>query len=579
MKFKNQTANPRKSGSALIMTMITSAVALSVLAATLAWQSSNTRLTHRAIQYDRSVTAAEAATEKAIGKISNDFLAGGELLVTNNLASYRAQSVPTTTDSAYWNNWAFDDGAGNTNQVYVLQSGVSSATSLDPIYAGLQAFITTCTVVSHASDLASIQRVNPGVFQQVQLANIPIFQFAMYSSGDMEISCGQAFDITGRVHCNGTLYVEPDSSMTFESSVTAVVSNIFARSPLDSRGAPVGSVVYEHPELKLSPVAALQLPIGTNNTPEAVREIIEPPPTGESASSTLGNMRYYNQCDLVIKVNNGSVTVTSGNYNNFSTVLPPAQAQLFVSTAASFYDARETKTVLPVDIDIGQLASWSQTNSNIRPSLLGSNVSSVYVIDNRTLGSSYLGAVRVLNGKILPPNGLTVATARPMYVWGDFNQTNNANLGTTNTLTTRPASLAADAITVLSDAWVDGNSASSLGSRVAAPTTVNAAFLSGSVETADGTYGGGMENFPRFMETWGTTPFTYNGSMIKMFPSQYATNSWGHANVYQPPVRRWAFDLSFNDPTKLPPKTPRLMKVIRSEWASVAPGVNTPPTP
>ena len=61
------------------------------------------------------------------------------------------------------------------------------------------------------------------------------------------------------------------------------------------------------------------------------------------------------------------------------------------------------------------------------------------------------------------------------------------------------------------------------------PTTVNAAFLTGAVDTTLGHYSGGMENFPRFLETWGSANvFTYNGSMIKMFPSLYATNVWGH---------------------------------------------------
>jgi hypothetical protein len=87
-----------------------------------------------------------------------------------------------------------------------------------------------------------------------------------------------------------------------------------------------------------------------------------------------------------------------------------------------------------------------------------------------------------------------------------------------------------------------------------------------------------MENFPRFLESWGPTIFTYNGSMIKMFPSLYATNVWGKPNVYDPPARNWAYDANFNDPTKLPPKTPSLLKVIRSQWATVPSGTNVATT-
>ena len=578
MKLTVASRKQFQSASALVITLIMGAVALAILAAALAWQSSNTRLTYGAIQYDQTVAAAEAATEKVIGYMTQDFLNGGESLVVNNLNFYRTQTVPSTTDSAYWTTWFFDDGAGDTGQTYVQRQGTAQYVSLDPIYGGLNAFVSTYTIVSHASNSASIQAVNPGVYQQVQLATIPIFQFAMYSSGEMEISCGQPFDVTGRVFANGILYVEPDSSLTFESSVEAVVSNIFGRDPLDTRGPPVGSVVYVQPELELSPVGALNLPIGTNNTPTAVREIIEPPPPGESPSSQLGQLRYYNQCDMVVTVDNSGVTVTSGSFNNFATVVPPAEAQLFISTNnTSFYDWRESKTVLPIDIDIGQMTSWSLTNSDLRMSLLGSNLTSVYVVDKRTLPGSDLGAVRVYDGKQLPPSGLTVATGRPLYVQGDYNELNDVNLGTTNTANTRPASLVADAITVLSDGWSDANSVNNLSSRLALKTTVNAALLTGVVETTYGNYSGGMENFPRFLETWGTTPFTYNGSMVKMFPSLYATNSWGHANVYKPPVRNWAFDVNFNDPTKLPPKTPGLQTVIRSQWATVPSGTNNPP--
>jgi hypothetical protein len=87
-----------------------------------------------------------------------------------------------------------------------------------------------------------------------------------------------------------------------------------------------------------------------------------------------------------------------------------------------------------------------------------------------------------------------------------------------------------------------------------------------------------MENFPRFLESWGAAnTLTYNGSMVKMFPSLYATNAWGKPNVYDPPVRAWSYDTNFDDPTKLPPLTPSLVKTIRSRWATVPPNQTTAP--
>jgi len=204
------------------------------------------------------------------------------------------------------------------------------------------------------------------------------------------------------------------------------------------------------------------------------------------------------------------------------------------------------------------------------------SISSVYVLDRRTLPGTQLAAVRLRNGTTLPEKGLTVASARPLYVLGNYNQTNSANMHTTNTASTRPASLVADAVTLLSVNWDDANSVNGLDSRVAKPTTVNAAILTGVVETTKGKYSGGMENFPRFLEKWGlANTLTYNGSMVKMFPSQYATGTWRTTGVYDPPKRNWAYDLNFNDPAKLPPLTPSLLKVLRGQWATVPPGKNT----
>jgi hypothetical protein len=581
MKTTFTTQKPDQTGSALMLTMIMSAIALAILAAAMSWLASTTQLTHRSIQYNRSVAAAEAATEKVVSQINQDYLNGGESLVSNNLSSYRQNTVPTSSDSSYWSTWEFDDGNGNIGQTYVQRSPGTSYIVADSAYAGLNGYASTYTIVSHAQDTASPQQVTAGVLQQLQLASIPIFQFAMYSSGEMEISCGQPFAITGRVHSNGELYVEPDSSLTFESSVTAVISVLFQRDPLDTRGPPAGTVVYAETNQPVFPVSSLTLPIGTTNTPQAIREIIEPPPAGEDPTSPIGRLRYYNQCDMVLVASNTGISATSGYFNNFATHIPTNELATFVSTANSFSDAREGKTVEPIDINIGKLAAWSQTNSSLRYSTIGSNLilSSVYVVDNRTLPGTSLNAVRVFNGTNLPPNGLTVATGRPLYVWGDYNELNPANLGSLNTSATRPASLVADAITILSDAWLDSKSTTEPG---AAPTTVNAGLLTGAVDTTLGQYSGGMENFPRFLENWGSAnAFTYNGSMIKMFPSLYATNFWNGIGMtktyYNPPKRNWAYDANFDNPLTLPPKTPSLLQVIRGQWATVPPGQNSAP--
>lgn len=556
------------------MTMIMMAVALLILTGVLTWSSANARLSARSNQYTVSVAAAEAAAEKVNSRLASDFLSGGEGQVIANLDAYR-KMVPTASDSAYWSDWEFSDAQGHVGSTYVLQGSSSNYTLLNSAYAGLNAYASTYTLVSNARKTNSLQNVVAGVLEEVALVHIPIFQFAMYSSGDMEISCGHPFTVSGPVHANGQLYVEPDNALSFQSSVTAVGSVLFQRDPLDTRGPVAGTVTYQVPSKGGQP--ALTLPIGTTNTPQAVREIIEPPPAGEDPNSPIGRQRYYNQADMMISVSKASVLVTSGNFNQFATTVPTNEVVLFLQTNSTFIDAREGKTVYPIDINVGALAAWSATNKSLRSSM-PRTLNSIYVWDRRGLIGTKLGAVRLLNGAQLPSLGLTVATHDPLYVLGNYNQPLAANLGTANTSTALPASFAADSVTILSTAWRDVNSALLLTLRLAAPTTVNAAILAGEVDTTLGFYSGGMENFPRFLESWGAANiFTYNGSMVKMFPSLYATNVWGQTNVYNPPTRNWTFDTNFNTPTKLPPLTPSLQVVSRGRWATLAPNHTTAP--
>ena len=82
-------------------------------------------------------------------------------------------------------------------------------------------------------------------------------------------------------------------------------------------------------------------------------------------------------------------------------------------------------------------------------------------------------------------------------------------------------------------------------------------------------YSGGVENFLRLEENWSGVTLTYNGSIVVMFPSQYATNFWpGTGSIYNPPNRNWAFDLNFTNPNKLPPLTPKIYRIIRSTWSN-----------
>ena len=104
---------------------------------------------------------------------------------------------------------------------------------------------------------------------------------------------------------------------------------------------------------------------------------------------------------------------------------------------------------------------------------------------------------------------------------------------------------------------------------MATNTTVNTAIIAGIVPTApvggDGSYSGGAENFPRFLENWDSVKLTYYGSMIQLYNSQQSIGKWGSANVYRPPTRQWYFDTNFR--TNPPPGSIMLYSYIKGKWS------------
>jgi hypothetical protein len=259
-------------------------------------------------------------------------------------------------------------------------------------------------------------------------------------------------------------------------------------------------------------------------------------------------------------------------------------------TNAIFYDWREGwnggsgvnggkgKAVQAVQIDVAKFDIWL-TNTAVnggspynklceQPSHKSHPIDSIFVYNAVPLTGTTLPAVRVVNGGMLPsqtaPNGFTLVTPMPLYVWGNYNVSNSfgSSLGQNNTIHTGPSALMADAITILSTNWSD---AITTKLPTAATTTVNAALLGGIVPSTNGIYSGGYENFPRLLESWnGSIPFWYNGSIAAMFPSRYATNySQPAGNYYNVPGRKWAFDTNFLNPNSLPPLTPILCNSIK----------------
>ena len=459
------------------------------------------------------------------------------------------------------------------------------------------------------------------VFQKVTSSP---WQYAIFFNNDLEINPGAAFNVTGWVQTNGNLYTggngdskSPANYLNFSSKATFAgawkSSGQFAPTDTAHTGTPVA------PTWSLTPptLGAQQLPqnaailtgsdiTGNPNLADGYREIIERPITSStdplaSTDSSQPSERYYNQAGVIILVTTGSTSANTtvrimnksgALVSNTSTGTDRALYNTFpnaLTTNGSLKDDREGSTLTITTLDISKIQSALTTGG----ALAGTGANIIYITDttanngmNLNGGANPGGAanrgIELTNGYQMPAGGLTVVSDNPVYVRGDYNtavkstDTVPSNKTSGNDPTTpyasgytpQPCSIMADAITILSNAWIDTSSTNGLSSRVASNTTVNAAILSGNVLSGSGfTYSGGAENFPRFLEDWGknSATFTYYGSMVQLFQSKQAIGIWKTTgNYYNAPKRQWYFDTRFY--TNPPPGTFKVISYVKSRW-------------
>lgn len=588
----------RRAGYALIMVLIIGAISVAALSGALTRTGTVAIQNDRNNQYVVNLNAAESAVEKVIARMAYDFQ-GGLSLVSANLPLYRTQ-VPTNSESAYWNNFQFSNGQGQVNRTYVNQVTNYSG-PLPSQYPGL--FTINAPVYRVLSNVRSTKgrytTMTNAVQTDVLLALVPLSQYAIFYNGLLEFSTCATMEVNGRTHANNDIYVGSSSWLTFNGTVTAA-GKISA--PKNNGSGPwkfpsgAKVALNGNPSYKTN-VPAIALSISMTNT----HSLIDMPPAGESVNSLQGQVRLYNQAHVLLLISNdvlraelqaspglgylpGSdplrvVITNSYNSTNLQGVLQTNFP--FLQITNRFYDQRENKTNKVAQIDVAQYGRWIQTNLLIQgkfPASLGSYPTILYVADNRTTTANELTVVRITNGIAPPSNGgagWSLATPNPLYVWGDYNFSNPAHAGTTNTTSTVPSAFLSDALTILSRNWKDSTSYinSSTGPDAYVETTVNAAILAGikpSTSSSTSGFSGGVHNLPRLLEDWGNSHLWLNTSIINLYSSTRATGQFitpGSSSYYVPPTRHFSFDPNFLDPNKVPPGIPCALVAIRMNWA------------
>ncbi|MFH0786442.1 MAG: PilX N-terminal domain-containing pilus assembly protein, partial [Pseudomonadota bacterium] len=446
--------------------------------------------------------------------------------------------------------------SGYTFTAFSVQTiGTLTAQIKSGPYNGLTAYITTYQITSkaHKTGTYAYSQINVTVRDEL----VPIFQFGVFYNSDLELIPGQNMTFSGysglgRIHSNQNIYLASSATFSINVPVTTAGSIYNRRKDDGTSPGPVriqdANGVYHNltttndsssltwrgdsqttwlgsVKSGVNGISALNLPTasGSSNPIDII---------GDTAADSMYNRAGLKIVDGVGKdKNNNTVELRYYDdtyrdpHNNHLIIDPGGTASLNVNPVSTgstaLYDQREGHSMTVTTVDIGKLEQSTNAMTALNnPPVVGGTVQDANILYIES--SSVNSAVKLINGATLPSIGLTVASKNPVYVKGDYNTTNNPTGNPVN----NPAAILADAVTVLSNNWDDAHSNSSIGSRTATATTVNAAIMAGNKNTQGSQYSGGVENLIRFLENWQGINFNYGGSLVCLWESQQATGNW-----------------------------------------------------
>ncbi len=487
---------------------------------------------------------AEGGTERAIAVFSAA------------IANY--QTIPGTVTTTFP---SFHNVTVNST-ITDLESGNSTdrTTSAGGSFVKIRQYEITTTAV-HPSDA----NITATVHQIIERRLIPTFQHAVFYNDDLEIIPGANMNLSGRIHCNEDMYLDAyaGSTLTINSTYIHSAGNIYNQRKDDGseqggevsiRENKTGSPSYEDMDnLDCDNASWLSAADARWNgsVMSSVHGITKL--TAPAVGSIAPGGYYASNANLVITANGSAVTVTKGGVPLTQGVDYP-NGTFQVKT--TFYDNRESQTVQMLEIDMRKLAGYNTTNAT--NATFSNNLPSnglLYASIGGT-GSNLPGVALTNATEIRRSGGLTVVSQNPVYLKGNYNTVNETS-----------AAIICDSLNLVSNAWKDSNSTGNINGRVANATVYNSAFIAGVDETVAGSYNGGLENYPRLHEKWGSVNLTIKGSFVELWQTQVADGNWpGTGSVYTPPVRKWSYNENFNNVSNLPPFTPYAVEAERIAW-------------
>lgn len=216
----------REEGIALIVTMMVLLLVSVLMVGFVAAVIADTR----AGGLERDQTQAYAASHAGLEQITSDLSAlfGTDFSPNaTQIAGVRANPPVLTgfnfiapgggSGSGYWVAPRFTDASGNP----LPEDAVNGSTITQGPYQGFRGIITPydITVTARSNGGAEVR-----MRRTLQTVAIPVFQFGMFSELDLAFHSGETFNMTGRVHTNGNLFLAEGTgqTLTIADRVTAV---------------------------------------------------------------------------------------------------------------------------------------------------------------------------------------------------------------------------------------------------------------------------------------------------------------------------------------------------------------------
>jgi hypothetical protein len=214
-------------GIALIVVMLILMLMAGLMAGFFAAVNADTRSN----ALDKDQTRAYAAAHAGLEKLTSDLasLFGGD--VSPSVSQINALMTHPPTISGY--EYRAPGGAANSGYAVTWKADAygnpapddpSGSTITAGPYRGLKGIITKYPITITARSTTGGSEVR--LRRELQTVAVPVFQFGIFSDGDLSIFAGDNFSFGGRVHTNGSLFVCEWTSgggvMTFTDRITAV---------------------------------------------------------------------------------------------------------------------------------------------------------------------------------------------------------------------------------------------------------------------------------------------------------------------------------------------------------------------